>query len=427
MVMILLAVCLTASHAATYCVAPMKMDNVIILRGAKSFAANVTNYGNEAVSTISYTLYDTDSMKEVGAGTITLDSLLAKGESIGMEIPLPSGKTSNKQMLYLNITQVNGHANEASDPYTYVTLYTVSHIPTRRMLVEDYTGMWCGYCPRGIVTMEYLRRQYPDKFIGVAIHCRNGSTDFLDVRAYGDVYRKWATGFPSVWVNRWRRVTDWNEGDRAFEQAMTAPAATDIEVKAVWANDSADIEIETTVTPSVPADTGRFGIAYVLTEDGMTGSFWPQANYLSGEYYANAPEELNRFVNGGNYIYGLSFDHTAITSMGIDRGVEDSFTEPLQPEVPQLHYTSFSNIAQYSIIQKKDSLSVVAMVIDRESGEIDNAAVCRIVEGELTGISSASATRRPVARSSRRYNLFGQPVDQNYKGIIVKDGKKTLQ
>lgn len=427
LITILLTIWVVASNAAENCVAPLKQENVIIQQGQKFFPIKVTNYGKEAVSTITYSLYDTGQMKTVKDETITLDSLLPTGESIELKIALTDDNPPAKQTLWLNITQVNGKANEATEPYTYLTLYIVSRIPTKRMLVEDYTGMWCGYCPRGIVTMEYLRRQYPDKFIGVTIHCRNGSVDYLDVNAYGEVHSKWATGFPSVWVNRWRRVTDWNEGDWAFAQAITSPATTDIEVQAVWANDSNDIEIETKVTPCMAADTSRYGIGYVLIEDGMTGAFWPQANYFSGEYYANAPEEFNKFTNGGSYIYGLTFDHTAITSKGIDKGMEGSFAEPLQPEVSQLHYTSFTDIAQHSIIQNKDSLSVVAMVIDRETGQVDNAAICRIVDGELIGIKSVSAAHNPTARSSRRYNIYGQPVGADYKGIVIKDGKKILQ
>lgn len=432
--MLLLALCITTTTAATYCVAPMKLVNAYIAPNAQSFTARVTNYGSETVTTLTYTLFDTDLQQQVADTTITLSTPLPTGETADVEIEAQPSATYAKQSLYLNFTKVNGQYNEASSPYTYLNLYTMSRVPKKRLVVEDYTGMWCGYCPRGIVTMEYLQRQHPDQYIGIAIHCNHYSYDYLDTKAYGSVYSKWATSFPTLWVNRKHRINDWVEGDNVFEQEDKSPAVMDISVQAVWANDSNDIEIETIVTPCMNADSGRYGVAYVLIEDGMRNSNWYQNNYLSGEEYSNAPEEMNRFTNGGSYIRDLSFDHTAIASLGIDKGRDESLTDNFQTDVDQLDYASFTDLTQYSVIQHKDSLSVVAMVIDRETNQIDNAAICRIVEGELTGIGSAtaagrtsSATGRQKNANNRRYNLQGQPVGNNYKGIVVKDGKKILQ
>lgn len=45
-----------------------------------------------------------------------------------------------------------------------------------------------------------------------------------------------------------------------------------------------------------------------------------------------------------------------------------------------------------------------------------------ISEG-TTGISSIEAEN---ANSNKMYNLAGQRVDKNYKGIVIKDGKKFI-
>ena len=39
-----------------------------------------------------------------------------------------------------------------------------------RPLIEEYTGTWCGWCPRGFTGMEMLRETFGEDFIGVAIH-----------------------------------------------------------------------------------------------------------------------------------------------------------------------------------------------------------------------------------------------------------------
>lgn len=432
--MLLLALCITKSMAATYSVAPMQLVNAFIAPNAHSFTARVTNYGSEDVTSLTYTLFNTDLQQQVAEQTITLETPLTTGETADVEIEAQPSPTFANQPLYLNITKVNGQNNEASSPYIFFNLYTMSRMPKKRLVVEDYTGMWCGYCPRGIVTLEYLKRQHPDQFIGIAIHCNHRSFDYLDTKAYGTVYSKWANSFPTLWVNRKHHIYDWVEGDNVFERENNVPAVMDVEVQAVWANDSNDIEIETVVTPCMGADSGRYGVAYVLIEDGMKNSNWWQNNYFSGETYDGAPEEMKRFTSGDSYIRDMTYYHTAIASLGIDKGMDESLTEVFQTDVPQLDYASFTNLAQYSVIQNKDSLSVVAMVIDRQTNQIDNAAVCRIVDGELTGIRSASATGRTSSTTNlakrtanRRYNIYGQPVGNDYKGIVIKDGKKILQ
>ena len=39
-----------------------------------------------------------------------------------------------------------------------------------KIVAEEGTGTWCGYCVRGIVALEEMNKKYPDNFIGIAIH-----------------------------------------------------------------------------------------------------------------------------------------------------------------------------------------------------------------------------------------------------------------
>lgn len=382
--MLLLAMCITTINAATYSVAPMQLVNAFIAPNAHSFTARVTNYGSESVNTLTYTLFDTNLQKQIAEKTITLSTPLSNGETADIEIEAQPSPTFANQPLYLNITKVNGQNNQASSPHIFFNLYTMSRVPKKRLVVEDYTGMWCGYCPRGIVTMEYLKRMHPDQFIGIAIHCNHRSFDYLDTKAYGTVYSKWANSFPTLWVNRKHHINDWTEGNNVFEREDKSPAVMDVDLQAIWANDSSEIKLQTTVIPCMGADSGRYGIAYVLIEDGMKNSNWWQNNYFSGQTYDGAPEEMKRFTSGSGYISNMTFDHTAIASLGIDKGMDESLNRIFQTNVPQIHYASFPNLSQYSVIQNKDSLSVVAMVIDRQTNQIDNAAICRIKAGKFT-------------------------------------------
>lgn len=40
----------------------------------------------------------------------------------------------------------------------------------RKIVMEEETGTWCGWCVRGIETIERMHTKYPDNFIAIALH-----------------------------------------------------------------------------------------------------------------------------------------------------------------------------------------------------------------------------------------------------------------
>ena len=66
----------------------------------------------------------------------------------------------------------------------------------RRMVMEEATATWCGWCPRGIVAIDGLKRDFPDNFLAIAIH-GNG-----DKMAYVGEYGLNVYSYPSAFLNR---------------------------------------------------------------------------------------------------------------------------------------------------------------------------------------------------------------------------------
>lgn len=63
------------------------------------------------------------------------------------------------------------------------------------------------------------------------------------------------------------------------------------------------------------------------------------------------------------------------------------------------------------------------------SGTVDPLKRLGVIDdnGEYTAIQSATAAAAPaVVLNARRYNILGQPVDADYKGIVIQNGKKVL-
>lgn len=76
---------------------------------------------------------------------------------------------------------------------------------TRKVLMEDYTGMQCGWCPEGTVILEELHSTDPEYCLPVAIH--GGSFEYagspLRSKFADDMFAAFSiTSFPSGGINR---------------------------------------------------------------------------------------------------------------------------------------------------------------------------------------------------------------------------------
>ena len=77
-----------------------------------------------------------------------------------------------------------------------------------------------------------------------------------------------------------------------------------------------------------------------------------------------------------------------------------------------------------SLVQDKSQLSVVTLLIDNATGIIMNATQTKIEAPEANSINSiTSSPNQPV----KYYNLQGQEVGDDYRGIVVTKGRKMLR
>ena len=60
----------------------------------------------------------------------------------------------------VNVLKVNGVDNEEEAVAEATTpVFVLNTLPRHRSLLEEYTGLWCGWCPRGFVALELLKEQ----------------------------------------------------------------------------------------------------------------------------------------------------------------------------------------------------------------------------------------------------------------------------
>lgn len=198
-------------------VAPMTPGNVFLKMGDKETVVplKLTNWGDTEVTSISYTFYYTDKQVSEGPFVLNFDQPLKDGETREVKIPIKLGQKLGKEEVLFNITQVNGQYNEASAGYAYLTCCTVNKMLHKRVLVEDYAGMWCWHCPIGLVATDAIARMYPDDVVAVSVHKTDDISKVVSRWVYEGLIDRYAVTVPAVWVARDNKAAGFDITDAA--------------------------------------------------------------------------------------------------------------------------------------------------------------------------------------------------------------------
>ena len=410
-------------NAQEYILMPTAGQRVYVPITAKSVKGKmkVSNIGRTTIQNIDYTL--SFNGRELASEHYIFPQALGHNDDAVVEVDVPPYTELGEDELIFTITKVNGERNSATISYANLPRITVTKVPKRRIAVEEYTAMWCRYCPTGIALMENLSHTFGDDFVGIAVHVDDPLTCW-------DYYSK-AKGnrFPTVDMNRSHRL-GYVLGVDEFKAERDAGADMDLEVSAVWDESKNNITVTPVVTFRVNRDETPYGFAYVLTEDGMTDSRWVQNNAYSGSHGdRGVTKEFDEIIDSPGEIRNLKNNFVAIAADGVKSARTGHLKAPIKADEVQSHTYVFKNINSKNVIQKKENLRVCVLLINTNTGKIENAAKCAISEFNTTAISPVSEETR-TAVEAERYTLDGRRISTPQKGInIVKysDGRVSKE
>lgn len=249
---------------------------------------------------------------------------------------------------------------------------------THRPLIEEYTGTWCGWCVRGLVGMEMLREHFGDDFIGVAIH----NEDAMAILPSSQ-YPNNIQGFPSAYVDRTREVDPYygltddtpagiiDYMDRMAERE--APAA--IGVAAEWTSDEKTEIVVHVSTFFTSSSLSKYALEIMLIADDLygTSSGWAQSNYYRSyaSYFSDDPY-LAPWTTQPNTIRNLHFNEVLV---GTSRVITNSLPNYIVAnEIYDFDYTfTLSDLPNPALIQNKDNLHVIAVVVEKANNRVANA------------------------------------------------------
>jgi hypothetical protein len=190
-------------------------------------------------------------------------------------------KNTTKNTITFKIKSVNGGTDlNAVNDSKSVDIYGVSKKISKKMLAEEATGTWCTWCPRGAVFMAKMKEDYPDDFIGIAVH----NQDPMTLTSYntGLTNLPGFSGFPSVVVNR-QNIIDPEEMPEYFTEIASREVAP-IELNVQQSKVSRKITISGDIEFFTNIDDADFSVVAVIVEDSVKGttSGYNQVNSYAG-------------------------------------------------------------------------------------------------------------------------------------------------
>lgn len=231
----------------------------------------------------------------------------------------------------------------------------------RRMVVEEGTGTWCPWCVRGIVGMEYMAKNYPDNYIGIAIH--SGDADPMNYEdAYGLSFSN--IGFPSAYFNRNDQS---NPSSLIMENYLKNQSGftTDAMVKitsVTYSDDYSQLKVSANTRFGFDKLGADYRLAYVITEDSV-------GPYMQSNGYASTNSEMGGFENLPSL--------TSVVFNDVARGIYPSLTG-VEGSVPATINACTDYSYEYSFPMPKncddyENLNLTILLYDTKTGEIVNA------------------------------------------------------
>lgn len=376
----------------------------------------ITNYGLNALSDLSF-------LCTVNGNTQTIDKKFDSplesywGQSVDINLQIPQAYEVGEYPMEIRLAKINGSENNNAAGTVNLDLHILQLLPKKLPVIEEYTGLWCGYCPQGIVAMEMLAKEYDD-FIGIAIH----STDALSVTSD---FPSEVGGYPTAYIDR---KSSFSPKPTTIKEIYD-PARDEYTCAALNVAMGRDSENKNkinllTTLEFVEAPANDCLLAYMLLGNGLSDEEWAQMNYFSGKNDAY----MDYFSSADKLVYGLTFDHAMLMYSDYS-GVKNSVPakSEIKPYQPISHSYTFdlSTLDQNDENQKKafdlvnksgDNLTAVALLIDQKTGTIVNAAKSNMSRAAVETIYSESAEVINI----KYYNLHGVIVDNDFTGLCIK-------
>ncbi len=379
------------------------------------------------------------TLKDASGAEVSKVEWPISGNVNGREIPFAFDKELLLKFGAANKYSVDIQIGDKKDTYNS-EIVNLSFEPVKRVVLEEMTGIDCPNCPQGILTIEKCEKAFGDQFIPISIHTYDGDPYMGNMQGYSTFLG--LNGAPSARINRVKGTyypmgsvgSDYYDTNPAspvwydiVAQQLSVPALADITLKAVQSEDGQTINYEAGLRYAISAENQDVSLLLVVLEDGLKNY---QANNLGSLTNSIFGEWGLGGLNSGAYAYPVMHNDVARLLVGQTM----SGTKGLFPAAIEAGktYTAELSSTYPKAIEDVHNASVVAMLIDSQSGEVINAVKTKVTPNSTAIAELAQPSASSVADV---YSLSGVLVRKSLPqselkslpaGIYLHGGKKII-
>ncbi|NQX86351.1 MAG: Omp28-related outer membrane protein [Flavobacteriaceae bacterium] len=376
-----------------------------------TLSMEVTNNGTDAISSLEVNWNDgtTDNIS-------TINVNIAAGATASVDHPTPVNYANIVELnLTATITAVNGTADGDTSNNTQndILFNTVTQTSTKALLIEETTGTWCGYCPKGAVGLDHISTTYPNTTVPIAVHGGNG--DPMEVPEYKNGISNFTSGYPDGVIDR-ATTSDPSASslEDAYNSLLFPINPVDLDVTSTLSGSDLTITADATFYTNI--SSANYKLAGIIIENGVTGtnSGYDQVNaYSGGSTAMGGYENLPNPVPAAQMVY----DHVGRALLGGFDGVDNSI--PVSISAGDNFQTTFN----YTIpaTSNQDDMYIAIILINSDTGVVINAFQKSINESLSTSdLELASAVSIYPNPATDKFNIAFDASNANY-AITITD------
>ncbi len=336
---------------------------------------------------------------------------IASTDSFSTDITAGIQLASSNSNAVLTVSNINGLGkdNDTTDDAISVAVNPLIPAAGKMVIAEEFTGTWCGYCPRGAVFLDYMANKYGKYFQGIAVH----NNDPMSTDDYNGVSQTFIKSYPTIMTNRMDTI-DPLVVEANFLKNIVIPPVGTIVNGAEYNKDSALLRVSLTVTFNAN-ETGAYRMACVLAEDSVTGTStgYDQHNYYSGGSIGimGGYEKLTNPVPAKDMVYNHVARIIAPSFYGLNTGLPSSIVAG----------TPYNLIYKFSVSAYNVNHLHIAGLLFKPDGTIDNGSSTTLSEAETNGFQSVGtlAGINENIPSAQKLSIYPNPASDriNISGI----------
>lgn len=382
----------------------------------------VINHGASPLEDIefSYSIGDTKS-----TGSIHLDTPLGtKGSSATIEFPLGPVAETGEYPFTITLEKSNGQPNADPGRSASGTMNVWPVIPVTRPLVEEFTGLGCGWCPRGYVAMEYMKETLGDLFVGMAYHGETFESGAM-VTVPEEDFPFPTDGYPSSDFNRKDGMDPsmlplrWNS-----YAAQISPASVDLQMD--WTDSGKKtLKMVSELTFAKDMENADYRLAFALMADGLRNERWKQSNYYYNIEEGDGVQTplWDLFLGKEKKVAGLTFNDVVVYFKDI-QGIEGSVPASIKAGEKmtysyEVNMDDVKNLKGEYFINADATLHGVVILLDGETGYAVNCNKSASIENATSGVERLRGSDATVV-STQFHTLQGMKVERPSAGIFIR-------